>query len=215
MKNNILIFSILTLISVSSAAQTSKEILDKLSAKAKTWKTVSADFTATLSDPQTKTTRKQEGSVKVKGQKYYLNLPDYVVISDGITQWSYSKKENECTVDNVEDVADGSFDPSQMFTIWEKDLKHEMKNTAANEEGIPCYQIQLYPINPKDKPYHTIVMYVDKAKMEAFKLVVKQRDGQEMTYRLRNLKTNTEFPDTDFQFVKSKFPGVTISDNRI
>ncbi len=215
MKYIVLSISFLTISLSGLWAQTSKDILDKLSAKAKTWKTVSADFSTTLSDPKTNTTRKQEGAVKVKGQKYALSLPDYVVISDGVTQWSYSKKENECTIDNVEDVADDSFDPSQMFTIWEKDFRHEMKNVAANEEGIPCYQIQLYPIVPKDKPYHTIVMYVDKAKMEAFKLVVKQRDGQEMSYRMRNLKTNTEFPDTDFQFNKSKYPGVSVTDNRI
>jgi outer membrane lipoprotein carrier protein len=215
MKYTVLTISFLMLSLSGLWAQTSKEILDKLSAKAKTWKTVSADFTTTLSDPKTSTNRKQEGAVKVKGQKYALSLPDYVVISDGVTQWSYSKKENECTIDNVEDVADDAFDPAQMFTIWEKDFRHEMKNVAANEEGIPCYQIQLYPVVPKDKPYHTIVMYVDKAKMEAFKLVVKQRDGQEMSYRMRNLKTNTEFPDTDFQFNKSKYPGVSVTDNRI
>jgi outer membrane lipoprotein-sorting protein len=199
----------------ASSAQTSKDILDKLSLKAKTYKTISADFTSNLIDKKSNIDRKQEGSIKIKGQKYYLNLPDYLVISDGVTLWSYDKKGNMCTIENLEDVQDGSFDPSKMFTIWEKDFKHEMKNTAATAGGVSCYEIALYPNNPKDKPYHTILMYVDKTKMEVVKIVVKTRENTEITYSVKNFKTNSEFPDTDFGFSKSKYPGVELVDNRL
>ena len=63
MKYTVLTISFFMLSLSGLWAQTSKEILDKLSAKAKTWKTVSADFTTTLSDPKTSTNRKQEGAV--------------------------------------------------------------------------------------------------------------------------------------------------------
>ncbi|MDZ4822575.1 MAG: outer membrane lipoprotein carrier protein LolA [Flavobacteriales bacterium] len=211
------IFTLLAFIGIVSiaSAQTSKDILDKLSAKAKTYKTMSADFTSTLVDPKAKLNQQQTGSVKIKGQKYNINLSDYVVISDGVTVWSYSKKDNECTIDNLEDVKDGSFDPSDMFTLWEKDFRHEMKNAAITEDAIASYQIALYPSDPKDKPYHTIMMYVDKAKMEVHKIVVKQREGGEITYKVKNFKTNMELPDTDFQFNKTKYPGCEMTDNRI
>lgn len=198
-----------------ATSQTSKEILDKLSAKAKTYKSITADFVSTLSDPKANLNKKQNGTVKVKGKKYHLSLPDYTVVCDGVTMWSYSKKDNECTIDNLEDVQDGAFDPSSMFTIWEKDFRHEMKNTAVTEEGISSYLIALYPNNPKDKPYHTILMYVDKTKMEIHKIVVKQREGGEITYQLKNFKTNIELPESDFQFDKTKYPGCEITDNRI
>jgi outer membrane lipoprotein-sorting protein len=205
----------LVLVSAVSNAQTSKEILDKLSAKAKTWKTIYSDFNSNLQDKKKNMDQKQDGSIKIKGQKYFLNLPGYVVVSDGKTIWSYDKKGNSCTIDNLEDVKDGSFDPSEMFTIWEKDFKHEMKNAAATLDGAPCYEIALYPNNPKNKPYHTIIMYVDKAKMEVKKIVVKTREGAEITYKVKNFKTSTDYPDTDFQFNKGNYPGVKIVDNRI
>lgn len=210
-----ILFVLVSLISIHSFGQTSKDILDKLSTKAKSWKTISSDFTSTLKDAKANVNQKQEGNIKIKGQKYSLNLPQYVVISDGVTIWSYDKKSNTCTVDNLADVKDGAFDPSEMFTIWEKDFKHEMKNTNATVDGVACYEIHMYPNNPKNKPYHTIVMYVDKTKMEANKIVVKTRENAEISYKVKNFKTNSEYPDGDFKFNASKYPGVEIVDNRI
>lgn len=211
----ILTILVSVLVALSSQAQTSKEILDKLSAKAKTWKTISAEFTSTLNDTKANLKQNQTGTIKIKGNKYYLTLSDFVVITDGITVWNYNKSDNSCTIDDLADVKDGSFEPSEMFTLWEKDFKHEMKNTAAVLDGVNCYQINLYPTNPKDKSFHTISMYVDKAKMEVIRVVVKTRENAEITYKVKTFKTNTEFPDTEFQFNKSKYPGVEIVDNRI
>lgn len=216
MKKFILILASAALLFGTSAhAQTSKEILDKLSTKAKTWKTITADFTSTLKDQKANVNQKQEGSIKIKGNKYQLNLSQYTIISDGTTIWSYDKKSNSCTIDNLEDVKDGAFDPSEMFTIWEKDFKHEMKNTNASSDGEACYEIHLYPNQPKDKPYHTIIMFISKSKMEANKIVVKTRENAEISYKVKNFKTNGEIPDGDFKFNKALHPGVEVVDNRI
>jgi outer membrane lipoprotein carrier protein len=214
-KFSLLLIIALALVSVNSSAQTSKDILDKLSAKAKTWKTITADFTSTLKDTKANVNQKQEGTIKIKGQKYNLNLPQYVSISDGVTVWSYDKRANSCTIENLADVKDGAFDPSEMFTIWEKDFKHEMKNTNATVDGVACYEVHLYPINPKSKPYHTIVMYIDKGKMEVSKIVVKTRENSEISYKVKNFKTNVETPDTEFKFNAAKYPGVSVVDNRL
>jgi len=199
----------------SASAQTSKEILDKLSAKAKGYKSITADFSSTLVDKKNNKNVKQDGSIKIKGAKYALSLADYVVISDNKTVWSYDKKANSCSIDDIADVKNGSFDPSQMFTIWEKDFKHEMKNAAANVDGVAAYEINLYPIEAKGKAYHTITMFVDKAKMEVVKIVVKTREGAEITYKVKTFKTTIDVPDTDFTFSKSKYPGVEMIDNRL
>jgi outer membrane lipoprotein-sorting protein len=214
-KLTFIISAAIILLSNIASAQTSKEILDKLSKKAKGWKSISADFTSTLKDQKANVNQKQEGNIKIKGNKYHLNLSQYTVISDGTTVWSYDKKSNSCTIDNLEDIKDGAFDPSEMFTIWEKDFKHEMKNTNATVDGEACYEIHLYPNQPKNKPYHTIVMYITKSKMEANKIVVKTRENAEISYKVKNFKTNSEFPDTDFKFNKASYPGVDVVDNRI
>lgn len=214
-KLTFIISAAIILLSNIASAQTSKEILDKLSTKAKGWKSISADFTSTLKDQKANVNQKQEGNIKIKGNKYHLNLSQYTVISDGTTVWSYDKKSNSCTIDNLEDIKDGAFDPSEMFTIWEKDFKHEMKNTNATVDGVACYEIHLFPNNPKGKAYHTIVMYVDKAKNEVSKISVKMREGGEVNYKVKNFKTNGTVTDNDFKFDKAKKPGVSMVDNRI
>jgi len=196
-------------------AQTSKEVLDKLSAKAKGYKSITADFTSTLTNPKTNQNTTQNGSIKVKGSKYYVNMGDYHIWSDGTTVWNYNKKDNSVTIDNLSDVKDGGFDPSEMFTIWEKDFKHEMKNTNMSVDGVSCYQIALNPNDTKDKSYHTITMYVDKAKMEVVKVEVKTRENATITYKIKNFKTATEVADSEFVFPKSNYPGAEAIDNRI
>jgi outer membrane lipoprotein-sorting protein len=196
-------------------AQTSKEILDKLSAKAKTFKSITSDFTSTLSNPKAGINQTHNGSVKIKGSKYYVNMGDYQIWCDGKSVWNYSKDGNEVTIDNLADVKDGGFDPTEMFTIWEKNFKHEMKNANATVDGVSCYQIALNPNDPKNKSYHTITMFIDKAKMEVFKVEVKTRENANITYKIKNFKTTTDIADGDFIFNKSKFPGVEEIDNRI
>ena len=97
----------------------------------------------------------QKGQILVKGQKYRLDIADYEIISDGETIWTYEKESNTCYVDYKEDIEDETFSPSEMFTIWEKDFKHEYKSTE-KVDGRDNYVIYLYPNDPSDKPYHTL-----------------------------------------------------------
>jgi outer membrane lipoprotein carrier protein len=200
---------------IGMEAQTSKEILDKLSAKAKTFKTITSDFSSTLNNPKAGVNKTNSGSVKIKGSKYYVNMGDFQIWCDGKTVWNYNKSDNSVTIDNLADVKDGGFDPTEMFTLWEKDFKHEMKNTNATVDGVGCYEINLYPNNPKNKNYHTITMHIDKAKMEVKQVIVKTRDNATVTYKIKTFKTTTDLPDAEFTFSKARFPGVEEVDNRL
>lgn len=216
MKNSTLFLAIAFIgFAFNSTAQTSKEVLDKLSAKAKTYKSITSDFTSTLNNPKAGVNQTNTGSVKIKGSKYYVNMGDYQIWSDGKTVWNYNKSDNSVTIDNLSDVKDGGFDPSEIFTIWEKNFKHEMKNTNVTMDGIACYQIALYPNDTKNKSYHTITLYIDKTKMEVSQVEVKTRENATVTYKIKNFKGTTDVPDADFTFGKSKFPGVEEIDNRI
>ena len=58
-------------------------------------------------------------------------------------------------------------------------------------------------------------MYVDKAKLEVSKVEVKTRDNATVSYKIKNFKTTSDLPDTDFTFNKASFPGVAVVDNRL
>lgn len=194
-------------------AQDSNKILDELSTKAQGYSTIYAEYESRLLDEAAGLDITQKGSIKVSGEKYNLDLADYVIINDGETFWTYEKTSNEAYIDYAEDMADDSFSPGEMFTIWEQDFKNEYKGLST-VGGKSCHQINLYPNDPTSKPYHTIQLHVDKAKMEVVKIVVKGREGNDMIYTVKAFKPNVAVTEADFQFSTSKYPGAEIIDNR-
>lgn len=211
-----LIFTLLgAILVISAGAQTSDKILNELSAKAKNYNSVYAEYTSRLIDKANDLDITQSGSAYVEGEKYNLDLGDYKMVTDGETIWTFDKSTNDCYIDYLEDVSEGeAMTPSKMFTIWEQDFKHEYKETVT-EGGKAYFLINLYPNNPAERNFHTIQLYVDKAKMEVSKFVVKGREGNDIIYTITKFTPNKEIPANQFQFDEKKHPGVNMIDNRI
>ena len=199
---------------IAMNAQDAESILKDLSEKAKTFKTVKATYTFRLIDSMSGLDESSEGEITIKDDKYHLNTGDYLIISDGESQWTYQQDVNEVLIDDMEDLGDDGFDPKTMFTIWEDDFKYDLKGTK-NIEGVDCYEIHLFPNDVESKTFHTIKMFVDKNKMEVFRLEVKGREGTDVIYKMKTFQTNVSVPDTKFQFDVGDFPGVEVIDNRL
>jgi len=213
MKNLAVLICMTLLASAAMIAQDSNAILDELSKKAKGYTSIAADYDSRLLDVQAGLDISQSGSIKVSGDKYNLDLSDYVIVNDGETFWSFDKAGNTVQIDYSEDMADGSLQPSQMFTIWEQDFKNEYKGETT-ENGKACHVIYLYPNDPTSKPYHTIQLSIDKAKMEVVKIVVKGREGDDMIYTVKSFNPNTAITAGDFAFDIKAHPGIEVIDNR-
>jgi outer membrane lipoprotein carrier protein len=203
-----------SLTAATSVAQDAKKILDDLSKKYKACNTIHAKFSYHLDDPKANMKVTQQGEVKIKGQSFNLVLGDNHVISDGTNVWIHNKETNTVTIELLEDVAQDGMSPSEMFRIWEKDFKHEYVKEL-KDGTVNLLQINLFPLKPKDKPYHTIQLFVNKDKNEVHKMVVKGREGNDFIYTIKSFESNKPFPDSDFKFTPSKVPGAEIIDNRI
>lgn len=66
-----------------------KEILDQVSAKTKTFTSMSADFVFSMVNQEMDINEQNEGTIKVKGQKYKVSLPGagVEIYSNGETIW--------------------------------------------------------------------------------------------------------------------------------
>lgn len=214
---NIALLMTLALVALSTTGQaqgkSSADVLATLSKKAKAYPSIQAEFTSRIEDKQSGIDITQKGSIKLKGEKYAAQLDIYEIYSDGESLTTYDSETNEAMIDYVEDVEDGSLTPSKMFTLWEEDFKHEMVGEEV-VDGTGCYKINLYPTDPKGKTFHTITMFVDKAKMEVKQVVVKGKDGSDMTYTVTKFDTSSTVPDSTFTFNKASHPGVVVIDNR-
>ncbi|MDB9701310.1 outer membrane lipoprotein carrier protein LolA [Salibacteraceae bacterium] len=180
-----------------------QEILDALSNKAAGYTSFSADFEYTLLNKSEGINETQSGSVTMKGkQKYKLEVAGQEIISDGETVWTFIKEVGELQISDVpeESEEDGNLmNPANAFHMYKKGFKYRHEGTASID-GIEADVIKMFPMNPKGKNYHTVVVNIDKAKLELVSMVVKTKDGNEYTYRLKNFKSNIDVNDSDFEF---------------
>ncbi len=191
----------------------SKAIVDKLMTKAKAWKSFEADFTSRLQSTKDKLDVKQEGNMKVKGKKFRLVLDKNIIINDGTTMYTYSKETNEVNISDPAEM-DQDMDPTKLFTQYEKGFKSQFVEEKADAAGVMTQVVKLFPLDAAKKPYHTVVLTVDKAKVEPMSIQVLYKDGNIVSYNLKKFTAEPELADALFTFDKGKFPGVEVNDMR-
>lgn len=209
------LFASVLLLSATLSAQDdpkSKAVLDRLVAKSKSYTSFQADFSSRLQSKQDGLDVKQEGHIKVKGKKFRLELDDNTVINNGTIMWTYSKESNEVMLSDPSEM-DQELDPSKLFTQYETGFKSQFVEEKT-DGGITVQVIKLFPTDAAKKAYHTIVMTIDKAKVEPKSVKVLYKDGNEVTYTLKKFTPNVELADSLFTFDKAKYPGVEVNDMR-
>ncbi len=217
MKSLLFLLSAVALVVLSSSAliaQDAESILSRLSEEAKEYGSIEATYTSYMVDKVSDFEAKQNGEIFIDDNQYYLDLGDYTIVCDGATIWTYETAVNDCYVDDAEAMAEDGMDPSKLFTIWEDDFKNELKG-AVEIEGRKVTHVNLYPNEGDDKPFHTIQLFIDESTMEMVRAVVKGREGTDVTYDVTSFTPRAKVPLEKFQFDASKFPGVSIIDNRL
>lgn len=191
----------------------SKAIVDNLMAKAKGWKTFEADFSSRMQSTKDKLDVKQEGNMKVKGKKFRLVLDKNTIINDGTAMYTYNKESNEVNISDPSEM-DQDMDPTKLFTQYEKGFKSQFIEEKADAAGVMTQVVKLFPLDASKKPYHTVVLTVDKAKAEPKSVQVIYKDGNVVTYTLKKFTADQDLADALFTFDKAKFPGVEVNDMR-
>lgn len=190
----------------------SKAILDKVSNKTRQYTTITSDFTFTLEDKAADVKQTQEGTIKMKGQKYYIKLGDNQIYSDAETRWTYNESMNEVYIDFAEGGED-ALNPSKLYTVWETGFKNYYEKEMV-ENGITYDVIKLIPTDPADKTFHTIKVYINRAKEEIGKVEIFGKQGDNYTYVVKSFKTDANYGDDTFVFNKSTHAGAEEIDNR-
>ncbi|MGN6267564.1 MAG: LolA family protein [Ginsengibacter sp.] len=189
-----------------------KVILDKVSATFKTYKTVTANFTLTITNAANKVEGSKSGIIYTKGSKYRVNISGQEIYSDGANIWTYDKSANEVQLTKF-DAASNTITPQKMFTdFYDKDFLYKL-NDEKKEGGKLIQEIELTPID-KTKPFFKVLVYVDKATSNIISSKVFEKNGNHYIYKITSMKTNTTLPDSLFTFDSKKYPKAEIIDLR-
>jgi outer membrane lipoprotein-sorting protein len=198
--------------------QKAKKILDDLAAKTKSYSSIKAEFVSVIekqgNNKDSKVTETLSGTLQVKGEKFRLEFKGQIIFCDSKTQWTYIKESNEVQINNPPDSkATDNINPANIFTLYEKGYKYKYDK----EEVIDASKtdvVNLYPMDPDKKSYHTIKLFIDRTKNQIKSVKILFKNGTSNTITVKNFSANADMPDSVFIFNPADYKGVEVIDLR-
>ncbi len=185
-----------------------KKILDAVSAKFKSFKAVQSKFSLKIENGAGKSLGTKSGNVYMKGTKYRVSVTGQEIFCDGSNVWTYDKASKEVTISKL-DGGSNTITPQKLFTnFYDKDFLYRLSSEA---KGVQ--EIELTPID-KSKPFHKVVVSINKATQTISSTKVFEKTGNKYTYIVSGMNTNATVADAQFVFDAKKYPGVEVVDLR-
>lgn len=181
-----------------------KKVLDEVSAKIKTFKGITANFSYTTKDRNKAVKGSAKGIINIKGQKYYLKQGTSEIFCNGAKVWNYNG-EDEVTVADVDNEDNKMLTPQKLLSnFYDKDFTYKLVSSAGTS-----HEIVMYPTD-KRKNFKQVTVYVDKTKKMILKAQVIDKSDNIIEFSLTNVNTNATLADSKFVFDAAKHPGVEV-----
>ena len=189
-----------------------KRILDAVSNKFKSFKSVQANFIYRVENSVGKVLSNKTGKVSMKGTKYRVSFGGQDIFCDGVNVYSYDKAAKEVTITKL-DPSGSTITPQKLFTnFYDKDFLYKL-NGEKKAKGKTVQEIEMTP-NDKNKPFHKVYLLVDKVGKTIYSTSVLEKTGNRYVYTVNSMKPNAAIADSQFVFDKVKYPGVEVIDLR-
>jgi len=198
--------------SLGKSDPAAKVVLDNVSAKFKTYKTVTANFTLTITNGNDQVQGSKKGVVYMKGSRYKVDVSDQEMYSDGNNIWTFDKSSNEVQITKF-DPNSNTITPQKMFTnFYDKDFLYKL-NGETRKSGKTVQEIELTPVD-KTKTFFKVLVEVDKTSKNIISTKIFDKNGNRYVYTVTSMKVNSNLPDTLFAFNAKNHPGVEVVDLR-
>ncbi len=208
----IILFVFISFDSFSQNDKMAQEILDAVSVKYKSLKSLKATFSIIIENQNDKSKQEQKGTLYLKGSKYKLLIAGQDIVSDGKTRWTYLKDANEIQIDNQK-KDDNTFSPTNIFTIYEKGWQSKYTGEKLNKK-ITYQSIELIPLDLKSKNVFKVKLMIDKKKKTISSAMIYDKNGSIQTISVGKFTANGANEDINYVFNTSNYPGSEIVDLR-
>ena len=191
--------------------QDAKRILDELSKENKSYADITIEFSHNFLNSSQQINEDMTGQIWIKGNMYRLDMSNEIsVINDGKTQWVIMKDIPEVQI--MDNNPDDDWNPSSIFTIYEKGYKYEYKGESNEDNGRISNVINLYPENNTN--IIKIELRINKETSQIISIKRYDKDGGIETYTIKKFRTNSSIDEVKFQFIKKDYPEIEIIDLR-
>ena len=205
-----MIFGFISIANAQEDDAKAREILNKVSAKAKNYKNMKFDFTYRMVDKAHNIDESLKGSVTLEGDKYRLSFMGRTIISDAKTVWSYDPDAEEIQVSNVSKEGD-AFNPGKLLTSYDESYRSKLIKTK-KENGKEYYIIDLYP--KKGKSFFKIRLKIDKAALQIVSGTVYGKDNVIYTYSIDTFSSDVNTSAGFFTMNVKDYPDADVVDLR-
>jgi outer membrane lipoprotein-sorting protein len=204
----------LTLWGYSSFSQEYKnadKLLEDVINKISGYKNFKADLSYTMVNNEMDINEKKTGKIFVSGDKYRIEMPGQIIITDGKTLWTYLEDSQEVMVSSVEDNGE-SISPTKILTSYNKDYSAKFSSDPKYKKGV----LRLINLKPGDKGknFDKMSVVINEKKLDLESFSVYDKNGNVFTYNILNIQPNVNLPEDTFVFDPKKHPDVEVVDMR-
>jgi outer membrane lipoprotein-sorting protein len=128
-----------------------------------------------------------------KGNKYYINANDVILVSNGETIWNYSKKDNKVVISSVD-----SYDVKQSLDYIFFTFMTDFDPVSMNDKG-KSYLLELVFNKKMNTTIDKLFLKINKKNLTIEKIQM-QSGYSVQTWEIKNLKLDPKIKDGTFKF---------------
>lgn len=151
-----------------------------------------------------------EGTLLLKGDKFYLNSGGVQSWFDGKTQWSYLESNEEVNISSPTPEELQTINPYSLLSIYKKGYNYKYAGTKSRN-GKQGYEVILTPESKQD--IASITLFVSKAYHPLY-IKVEQSNNSVNEIIVTSYHTQQPLDDMTFRFDKKKYPNAEVIDLR-
>lgn len=187
-----------------------KKLLDEVTAKANSYENIFIDFKYSLINTDQGVNQETRGDVTLKGELYNLNLMGTTQLYDGKKLYTIVPEDEEITISTQDPSDDDAITPSKMLTFFNEGYSYKWDITQ-NVSGRKIQYVKLIPMDSNSEINYAL-LGIDPQTKHIYKLIMKQKNGTDISITVNTFKTNQTLPEKLFAFDGSKYPDYYIND---
>ncbi|MCF8363124.1 MAG: outer membrane lipoprotein carrier protein LolA [Prolixibacteraceae bacterium] len=192
----------------SQDTEDAKKILDKVSEKTRSYKSITTDFDFIMENKEVDLREVNSGQIIVQNEQYKLNLNGIEIYNNGKNQWTYMPDAEEVNISEAVTDENDYMNPANIFTMYENGFSYKM----IDESPSGNHRIELIPDEVNE--YSKITLEIEKDSYQIDKAVMIGTDGNTYIVDLKNWDVSKNYPETTFKFNTEEHPSINVIDLR-
>ena len=188
-------------INQSFAQDKAKQLLDEVSNKMTSYKTLYIEFKNVLENEEEQIRQETKGNASLKGEKYTVNFLGTTTIFDGNKNYLINPEDEEVNISNPEDSDE--ITPAKFFSFYKEGYEYSW-DILQNVNGRKIQFVKLIPI-ASDSEMKYVLLGIDNKTKNIYKLIQVGKNGTNYTLTISKFKPNIDLPNKIFEFNKNKY----------